>query len=114
MLRFQNEAFVMKKYFLVLFSLLGIFTVISFLLNISIVYASDRQKIFKQKGCGSCHYTDKGKDRKPYPTKQILANMNFNGFKNIVKNGKPGTAMKAYNLADKDIKAIYDWLQQYK
>lgn len=105
----------MQRWFPISLIITGLVLVtIIFQFNISNVYASNGQKLFKDKGCGACHYTDKGRERKPYPTKQVLANAKFKQFKKVIKNGKAGTAMPSYKLDDKQIEAIYNWLQNYK
>ena len=78
------------------------------------VLAADGEAVFKSKGCTSCHFRDKGMDKKPYPSKERMAKLSFGDFKAKVKNGVSGTMMTGYNIGDGDMKAMHNWLQKFK
>jgi len=71
------------------------------------------QEIFLENGCASCHEQNKG-DGGKIPSKQHMANLAYNIFKDCIKNGRPGTAMKPKALSNAEIKAIHNWVQKYK
>jgi len=85
----------------------------AFLLSDS-VFAADGKGIYKKNGCGMCHYTAKGMNVKPYPSKEKMANLDYATFKEKVTNGISGTLMRGYSINDSDMKAMYDWLQEFK
>ena len=78
------------------------------------LWGASGQKLFTANGCAGCHGVDKGMEAKPFPSKQKLASIDFDTFKEAVINGRPGTAMTAKKVSDSDLKAMYNWLQKYK
>ncbi|MDH5682204.1 MAG: hypothetical protein OEZ36_11490 [Spirochaetota bacterium] len=78
------------------------------------VFAADGQGVFNKNGCKMCHFLAKGINAKPYPSKEQLAKLDYSTFKDKVTNGVSGTLMRGYSIGDGDMKAMYDWLQEFK
>lgn len=104
----------MKKYLLIaLIALMLTFPLIS--LNTGVYAHQDGKKLFIKWGCLGCHYKDSGKNIKPFPSKEDLAQIPFNTFKKVVLNGIKGSSMTGKKVPKEELKAIYTWLvKNYK